>query len=145
MSNGRNKFIANSNRFIDIQKLTREIVHAFISKMYVYEKKEKLSRTDGNVIAIVSAIGLRQQHTVRTSDAIPHNISKNRNTQANPCLCTYAADISTENATAMAVPFCSICEYCSFRMKMHIKAIDCNDIIIEINILLGTNDKTSNE
>ena len=34
-------FIANANRFIDIQELTPEIVHAFISKIYVYEKKEK--------------------------------------------------------------------------------------------------------
>ncbi len=63
-------FIANANRFIDIQELTPEIVHAFVSKIYVYEKKEKWSRTEGNDIDIVFTIGFREQHTVRTSDAI---------------------------------------------------------------------------
>ena len=72
-SNERNSidnFIANANRFIDIQELTPEIVHAFVSKIYVYEKKEKWSRTDGNNIDIVLIVGFREQHTVRTSDSI---------------------------------------------------------------------------
>ena len=72
-SNERNSiddFIANANRFIDIQELTPEIVHAFVSKIYVYEKKEKWSRTEGNDIDIVFTVGFREQHTVRTSDAI---------------------------------------------------------------------------
>ena len=68
--NSINDFIANANRFIDIQELTPEIVHAFISKIYVYEKKEKWSRTEGNDIDIVFTVGFREQHTVRTSDAI---------------------------------------------------------------------------
>ena len=63
-------FIANANRFIDIQKLTPEIVHAFISKIYVYEKKEKWSRTEENDIDIVYTVGFREQHTVRTKDMI---------------------------------------------------------------------------
>ena len=63
-------FIANANRFIDNQELTPEIVHALISKIYVYEKKEKWSRTEGNDIDIVFTVGFREQHTVRTSDAI---------------------------------------------------------------------------
>lgn len=68
--NSIDDFIANANRFIDIQELTPEIVHAFISKIYVYEKKEKRSRTEGNDIDIVFTVGFREQHTVRTSDAI---------------------------------------------------------------------------
>ena len=68
--NSINEFIANANRFIDIQELTPEIVHAFVSKIYVYEKKEKWSRTDGNNIDIVFTVGFREQHTVRTSDSI---------------------------------------------------------------------------
>ena len=67
--NSIDDFIANANRFIDIQELTPEIVHAFISKIYVYEKKEKWSRTEGNDIDIVFTVGFREQHTVRTSDA----------------------------------------------------------------------------
>ena len=63
-------FIANANRFIDVQELTPEIVHAFISKIYVYEKKEKWSRSEDNDIDIVFTVGFREQHTVRTSDAI---------------------------------------------------------------------------
>ena len=68
--NSINDFIANANIFIDIQELTPEIVHAFISKIYVHEKKEKWSRTEGNDIDIVFTVGFREQHTVRTSDAI---------------------------------------------------------------------------
>ena len=68
--NSINDFIANANRFIDIHELTPEIVHAFVSKIYVYEKKEKWSRTEGNDIDIVFTVGFREQHTVRTSDAI---------------------------------------------------------------------------
>lgn len=68
--NSIDDFISNANRFIDIQDLTPEIVHAFISKIYVYEKKEKWSRTEGNDIDIVFTVGFREQHTVRTSDAI---------------------------------------------------------------------------
>ena len=68
--NSINDFIANANRFIDIQELTPEIVHALISKIYVHEKKEKWSRTEGNDIDIVFTVGFREQHTVRTSDAI---------------------------------------------------------------------------
>ena len=52
--NSINEFIANANRLIDIQELTPEIVHAFVSKIYVYEKKEKWSRTDGNNIDMCS-------------------------------------------------------------------------------------------
>lgn len=68
--NSIDDFITNANRFIDIQELTPEIVHAFISKIYVYEKREKWSRTEGNDIDIVFTVGFREQHTVRTSDAI---------------------------------------------------------------------------
>ena len=68
--NSIDDFIANANRFIEVQELTPEIVHAFISKIYVYEKKEKWSRTEGNDIDIVFTVGFREQHTVRTSDAI---------------------------------------------------------------------------
>ena len=35
--NSIDDFIANANRFIDIQELTPEIVHAFISKIHDYE------------------------------------------------------------------------------------------------------------
>ena len=68
--NSIDDFIVNANRFIDIQELTPEIVRAFISKIYVYEKKEKWSRTEGNDIDIVFTVGFREQHTVKTSDAI---------------------------------------------------------------------------
>ena len=40
------------------------------NSIYVYEKKEKWSRTEGNDIDIVFTVGFREQHTVRTSDAI---------------------------------------------------------------------------
>ncbi len=42
-------FIANANRFIDIRELTPEIVHAFVSKINVYEKKGKWSRTEATI------------------------------------------------------------------------------------------------
>ena len=68
--NSIDDFISNANRFIDIQELTPEIVHAFISKIYVYEKKGKWSLTEGNDIDIVFTVEFREQHTVRTSDAL---------------------------------------------------------------------------
>ncbi len=48
----------------------RHFSMAFVYKIYVYEKKEKWSRPEGNDIDIVFTVGFREQHTVRTSDAI---------------------------------------------------------------------------
>jgi len=58
------------NEFIKRQGLTSLDRAVVVSKIYVYEKKEKWSRTEGNDIDIVFTVGFREQHTVRTSDAI---------------------------------------------------------------------------
>ena len=45
-------FIAKAKEYINIQKLTPEILHAFIKRIDVYEKEVRYSRTCGNSIVI---------------------------------------------------------------------------------------------
>ena len=45
-------FIAKAKEYIDIEKLTPEILRAFIKRIDVYEKEVRYSRTCGNTIVI---------------------------------------------------------------------------------------------
>ncbi|MBR7060645.1 MAG: DUF4368 domain-containing protein, partial [Eubacterium sp.] len=47
-----NEFIENSKKYINIEKLTPEIIQTFISRIEVYEKEIKFSRQVGNRIDI---------------------------------------------------------------------------------------------
>ena len=46
------EFIAKAKEYINIEKLTPEILHAFIKRIDVYEKEVRYSRTCGNTIVI---------------------------------------------------------------------------------------------
>ena len=46
------EFIAKAKEYINIEKLTPEILHAFIKRIDVYEKEVRYSRTCGNSIVI---------------------------------------------------------------------------------------------
>ena len=45
-------FIAKAKEYINIEKLTPEILRAFIKRIDVYEKEVRYSRTCGNTIVI---------------------------------------------------------------------------------------------
>ena len=45
-------FIAKAKEYIDIEKLSSEILRAFIKRIDVYEKEVRYSRTCGNTIVI---------------------------------------------------------------------------------------------
>ncbi len=47
-----NEFIENSKKYIDVEKLTPDIIQTFISRIEVYEKEIKFSRQVGNRIDI---------------------------------------------------------------------------------------------
>ena len=46
------KFIAKAKEYIEMPKLTPELLRTFIRRIEVYEKTEKYSRTCGNTIVI---------------------------------------------------------------------------------------------
>ena len=46
------KFIAKAKEYIEMPKLTPELLRVFIRRIEVYEKTEKYSRTCGNTIVI---------------------------------------------------------------------------------------------
>lgn len=57
-----NKFIQKAKEYLEIEKLTPEIIHTFIRKIEVYEKLTKYSRTEGNPIIIHYTFQLPQQN-----------------------------------------------------------------------------------
>ena len=46
------EFIAKAKEYVNIEKLTPEILRAFIKQIDVYEKEVRYSRTCGNTIVI---------------------------------------------------------------------------------------------
>ena len=45
-------FIAKAKEYVEMPKLTAELLHAFIHRVDVYEKPTKFSRTEGNLVMI---------------------------------------------------------------------------------------------
>ena len=45
-------FLDKARQYTDITAVTPEILHQFVRKIYVYEKQQKYSRTEGNLIEI---------------------------------------------------------------------------------------------
>ena len=46
------EFISQAQAYVEMEKLTPELLRVFIRKIEVFEKKEKFSRTCGNTIII---------------------------------------------------------------------------------------------
>ena len=72
------QFIRDAKRYIEMPKLTPELLRVFIRRIEVYEKFEKYSRTAGNPIIIrytfrlpeqdgVPAIEVLSEHTAKTA------------------------------------------------------------------------------
>ncbi len=55
------EFIAKAKQYVDMPKLTPELLRVFIRKIEVFEKAEKYSRTAGNLIVIHYAFRLPEQ------------------------------------------------------------------------------------
>ena len=46
------EFIAKAREYVEMPKLTAELLHTFIRRIEVFEKEEKYSRTCGNTVVI---------------------------------------------------------------------------------------------
>ena len=46
------EFIVKAQEYVEMPKLTAELLHAFIRRIEVFEKEEKYSRTCGNTVVI---------------------------------------------------------------------------------------------
>ncbi len=55
------EFIAKAKQYVEMPKLTPELLRVFIRKIEVFEKIEKYSRTEGNLIIIHYAFRLSEQ------------------------------------------------------------------------------------
>lgn len=56
------EFIDKAKEYIEMPKLTPELLRVFIRRIEVYEKPEKYSRTCGNLIIIHYAFQLPEQN-----------------------------------------------------------------------------------
>ena len=45
-------FLDKARKYTDVTEVTPEILHQFVRKIYVHEKRQKYSRTEGNLIEI---------------------------------------------------------------------------------------------
>ena len=70
------QFIRNANRFIEMPKLTPELLRVFICRIEVYEKFEKYSRTAGNPIRIHYAFLLPEQDGVPAIEVLAEHTAK---------------------------------------------------------------------
>ena len=58
------EFIAKAGEYLEMPKLTPELLRVFIRRIEVYEKLEKYSRTCGNPLVIHYAFQLPEQNGV---------------------------------------------------------------------------------
>lgn len=70
------EFIRNAKQYIEMQKLTPELLRVFIRRIEVYEKFEKYSRTAGNPIRIHYAFRLPEQDGVPAIEALAQPAAK---------------------------------------------------------------------
>ena len=64
------EFINKAKSYIEMPKLTPELLRGFIRKIEVYEKPEKYSRTCGTPIIIHYAFQLPEQNSIPTIDQV---------------------------------------------------------------------------
>lgn len=70
------EFIRNAKQYIEMPKLTPELLRVFIRRIEVYEKFEKYSRTAGNPIRIHYAFRLPEQEGVPAIDVLAQPTAK---------------------------------------------------------------------
>lgn len=70
------KFYRNAKQYIEITKLTPELLRVFIRRIEVYEKFEKYSRTAGNPIRIHYAFRLPEQDGIPAIEVLAQTTAK---------------------------------------------------------------------
>ena len=70
------EFIRNAKQYIEMPKLTPELIRVFIRRIEVYEKFEKYSRTAGNPIRIHYAFRLPEQEGVPAMEVLAQSTAK---------------------------------------------------------------------
>ena len=63
------EFIENAKAYIEMPRLTPELLRVFIRRIEVYEKEKKYSRTDGNTIVIHFTFEMPKSKTVVAATA----------------------------------------------------------------------------
>ena len=70
------EFIRNAKQYIEMPKLTPELLRVFIRRIEVYEKFEKYSRTAGNPIRIHYAFRLPEQEGIPAIEVLTQPTAK---------------------------------------------------------------------
>ena len=70
------QFIRDAKQYVEMPKLTPELLRVFIRRIEVYEKFEKYSRTAGNPIRIHYAFRLPEQEGVPAIDVLAQPTAK---------------------------------------------------------------------
>ena len=70
------EFICKAKEYIEMPKLTPELLRVFIRRIEVYEKFEKYSRTAGNPIIIHYAFQLPEQNGIPAIEVLAHLTTK---------------------------------------------------------------------
>lgn len=70
------EFMDKAKSYIEMPKLTPELLHVFIRKIEVYEKPEKYSRTCGNPIIIHYAFQLPEQNGMPAIEVLAQHTAK---------------------------------------------------------------------
>ncbi len=70
------EFIRNAKQYIEMPKLTPELLRVFIRRIEVYEKFEKYSRTAGNPIRIHYAFRLPEQEGIPAIEVLAEHTAK---------------------------------------------------------------------
>ncbi len=70
------EFISKAKEYIEMPKLTPELLRVFIRRIEVYEKPEKYSRTCGNPIFIHYAFQLPEQNGIPAIELLAHPLTK---------------------------------------------------------------------
>ena len=70
------QFIRDAKRYIEMPKLTPELLRVFIRRIEVYEKFEKYSRTAGNPIIIRYTFRLPEQDGVPAMEVLAQSTAK---------------------------------------------------------------------
>lgn len=70
------QFIRDAKRYIEMPKLTPELLRVFIRRIEVYEKFEKYSRTAGNPIRIYYAFRFPEQEGIPAIEVLTQPTAK---------------------------------------------------------------------